>query len=258
MTSNKLKIIAVISMVIDHFAYYFHYAISTEVYTWCRIFGRISMPIFVYLLVQGYFNTKNIKKYEFRLIIAAIITQVLILIMKYINVNYYSYYTIGVYDILNILFSMFLSVILIRLIDRKIIYANTFVSSVLDKLLRIILMFVIVVLYLKLPFDYNYFLPILAVVIYVVEKFREYFELEYSDVNYKTILGVVLFIILVLSSTILSEINSFATFALIFILLYNGKLEKKSNFLKYVFYLIFPLQHIILYFLAMVLYNNLI
>ena len=61
MTSNKLKIVAVIFMLIDHFAYYFYYAMPSEVYTLGRILGRMSMPIFVYLLVQGYFNTKNIK-----------------------------------------------------------------------------------------------------------------------------------------------------------------------------------------------------
>lgn len=258
MTSNKLKIIAVISMLIDHFAYYFYYAISEDVYTWCRIIGRISMPIFVYILVQGYFNTKNIKKYKLRLLVAAIVTQILIIITKYININYYSYYTISVYEFLNILFSMFLSIILIYIIDKKIIYVNTRITSILDKIVRIVLMFIIVLLYLKLPLDYSYFLPILAIAIYVIEKVRIYFKWNYSNINYKTILGTVLFVILAISGIVLSEISFFAVFALIFILFYNGKLEKKSMFLKYIFYLFFPLQHVILYFLAMVLYDKLI
>lgn len=257
MTSNKLKIVAIISMLIDHFAYYFYYAISSNVYMWSRILGRISMPIFVYLLIQGYFNTKSIKKYKIRLLVAAIVTQVFIIGMKYINLNYYSYYTISIYEILNILFSMFLSMILICLIDRKIIHANTFISTILDKLIRLVSMAVILVLYLKLPFDYKYFLPVLAIAIYIIERFREYFEWDFSNVRYKIVLGVILFILLFMSRLIISEIASFSVFAIIFIFLYNGKLGKKSKVLRNIFYLFFPLNHTIFYFLAMVLYNKL-
>lgn len=258
MTNNKLKIIATIFMLIDHFALYFYYAIPTEVYTWCRILGRISMPVFVYLLVQGYFNTKSIRKYKTRLLIGAIFTQILIVIMKYINLNYCSYYVTNVYELLNILFSMFLSMILICLIDRKILYANTFISSIFDKLIRLILMFIIGVLYLKLPFDYIYFLPILAIAFYVIERLREFYEWDFSSIIYKACLAVVACILLLCSGFIINVISSFSVLALIFILLYNGKLEKKSNFLKYIFYFVFPLQHFILYFLAMILYNKLV
>lgn len=258
MNTNNLKIVAVIFMIIDHFAYYFHYAISTELYTWCRILGRISMPIFVYLLVQGYFNTKSLKKYKIRLFISAVITQGLILIVKYINLKYYNYYTINVYDILNILFSMFLSLILICLIDRKVLYANNFITSVFDKLIRLAFIIGIVILYLKLNFDYKYFLPLLAISIYIVEKFREFFEWEICNIWYKVILVNVLVILLILSSVILSEINLFAILSILFIVFYNGKLWKKSKFMKYIFYIIFPLQHIILYLSAMILYTKLI
>ena len=258
MTSNKLKIVAVIFMLIDHFAYYFYYAMPSEVYTLGRILGRMSMPIFVYLLVQGYFNTKNIKKYKIRLLISAIITQILILIMKYINIKYFSYYTTNVYEVLNILFSMYLSIILICLIDRKIIYANTFISSICDKLIRLFIMVFIVILYVKLQLDYLYFLPILAISFYIIERLREFFEWEISNIKYKIILCIVAGILLLISYKILNIISLFSVFALIFIILYNGERGKKGVFLKYIFYLFFPLQHITLYFLAMFLYNKLL
>lgn len=258
MTSNKLKIIAIISMLIDHFAYYFSNAISVEVYTVCRIIGRIAMPIFVYLLVQGYFNTKSLRKYKIRLFVAAIITQIVILAMKYINVSYYSSYVIGVYEFLNILFSLLLSLILICFIDRKIIYVNTFLASILDKLIRLAGILLIVIIYIKIPIDYNYFVPILAISVYIVEKLRELFDWNFKNFYYKSILGVVLFVLLISSGIILSELNFFAIFSIIFILLYNGKLEKKSKILKYVFYYFFPFQHVVLYLLAMLLHDKLI
>ena len=62
-SSFELKLIALICMIIDHVGYYFVNSISVNMYTACRIIGRISMPIFLFLIVQGYIHTRNFKKY---------------------------------------------------------------------------------------------------------------------------------------------------------------------------------------------------
>lgn len=57
-----LKMIAVISMIIDHAGKTF--------FPQCIIFpilGRIAFPIFAYTLVEGFFYTRNVKKYLVRL-----------------------------------------------------------------------------------------------------------------------------------------------------------------------------------------------
>ena len=41
--------------------------------------------------------------------------------------------------------------------------------------------------------------------------------------------------------------------AIIFIILYNGERGNNNKFIKYMFYLIFPIQHIILYLLGMLI-----
>ena len=52
-----LKLIAIISMLIDHIgAILFP---SSEV---LRIIGRLAFPIFAFIIVEGYFHTKNLKK----------------------------------------------------------------------------------------------------------------------------------------------------------------------------------------------------
>ena len=84
--SNMLKTIAIIAMVIDHIGFYFINTIPSGVYTICRCIGRIAMPIFVYLLVQGFFHTKSFKKYITRIGIFALITQALITICMFINI----------------------------------------------------------------------------------------------------------------------------------------------------------------------------
>ena len=65
--SNMLKTIAIIAMVIDHIAFYFSPVLPNGIYVLSRALGRIAMPIFVYILVQGFFHTKNYKKYILRM-----------------------------------------------------------------------------------------------------------------------------------------------------------------------------------------------
>ena len=58
-SSFELKLIALICMIIDHVGYYFVNSISDNMYTACRIIGRISMPIFLFLIVQGYIQARE-------------------------------------------------------------------------------------------------------------------------------------------------------------------------------------------------------
>ena len=71
LTSNKLKIIAIILMILDHIGYYFVSYISKEAFDILRFFGRMAMPVFAFLIVQGFFHTKDIKMYMFKLFITA-------------------------------------------------------------------------------------------------------------------------------------------------------------------------------------------
>ena len=84
MTANKLKLIACFSMLIDHLTYCFVTAppkekviLDMEDIIWYlgRGLGRSAFIIFAFLLVEGFFYTKNLKKYVLRLFILAIIAE---------------------------------------------------------------------------------------------------------------------------------------------------------------------------------------
>lgn len=64
----QLKVIALMSMVVDHMGVVFF---PDQV--WMRMVGRISMPIFVFLLVQGYRKTRDVKRYQVRLAVSAVV-----------------------------------------------------------------------------------------------------------------------------------------------------------------------------------------
>ena len=70
LTNFDLKLIAIITMTIDHIGAIIYNDIDIF-----RIIGRISFPLFAFLLVEGFKNSSNRLKYFLRLIIFAFITQ---------------------------------------------------------------------------------------------------------------------------------------------------------------------------------------
>lgn len=71
MTVFQLKLLAIITMAIDHIGLFFF----PEHITW-RIIGRLSFPIFAWLIANGARHTKNVNAYLKRLLIFAIISQI--------------------------------------------------------------------------------------------------------------------------------------------------------------------------------------
>ena len=75
LTSNAIKLIAIIAMTIDHTALVLFPRYSTELLVLSmHIIGRLTAPIMMFFVVEGYFHTRNIKKYLFRLFVFAIIS----------------------------------------------------------------------------------------------------------------------------------------------------------------------------------------
>lgn len=65
LNSDHLKTIAALCMVLDHIKYYFSDTYNIPFYFgW---FGRIVLPVFVFMTVQGFIHTSNLKKYLLRL-----------------------------------------------------------------------------------------------------------------------------------------------------------------------------------------------
>ena len=73
MTSFDLRLLAVITMLIDHTAHVL-LPVSSPFYMPMRIIGRLAFPIFCFLLVEGAFYTRSRKKYLWRMAASAFIS----------------------------------------------------------------------------------------------------------------------------------------------------------------------------------------
>ena len=75
LSGSALKIIAVLSMVIDHCAY-FLMEHGTPLYGVMRCFGRIAFPVFAFLIAEGFANTRNRSRYFLTILGFAIISEI--------------------------------------------------------------------------------------------------------------------------------------------------------------------------------------
>lgn len=91
-TGSQLKIIALISMLIDHFALIILYwgylypnqpiIIGSDLHTLLKVYnvlrgiGRLAFPIFCFLLVEGFLHTSSRPKYALRLGVFALISEI--------------------------------------------------------------------------------------------------------------------------------------------------------------------------------------
>ena len=103
MSSFVLKIIAIITMFIDHLGY----AIFGK-FSYFNYIGRLSFPIFAFQISEGYIHTKNLKKYFLRLFLFALVSQIPFMLFHSIISSDFS---------LNIFFTLFLGLLSIYIYD---------------------------------------------------------------------------------------------------------------------------------------------
>lgn len=254
LTGNMIKIIAVISMFIDHFhkiiiipLYPKLWAspIITSIFSESQIvwinkltkytlygLGRLAFPLFCFLLTEGFYYTKNRKHYIGLMALFALISEIPFDLALYGRITR----ILGQYAHQNVFFTLFLGLLALWCIEK--------LKSKSDKI------------YLKLL----HIIP-QAICVYFISMAASFFNTDY---RFRGILFIVTFyltrknrILQVLSFLLVYSLaykalpSIFIILSCVPVLLYNGE-RGKSN-LKYFFYIFYPAHFCILYFLSLVI-----
>lgn len=226
-SGSTLKLIAVITMLIDHVAAAVLARIillgetdTTLYYTYyvMRQIGRLAFPIYIFLMIEGFEKTSSKKKYLFRMAIFALISEIPFDLAFCARLLEFSYQ--------NIFFTLLIGMLTMLLLDA--IEKKQFPIAV-----RYLLSGIVIVLGMGLAevlrTDYGMKGVICIVVMYLFRR----------DRISQIIAGSVAF---------LWEIT--APLAFIPIAFYNGK---RGMNLKYVFYVFYPLHLLIIYLICVAL-----
>ncbi len=226
-SNAHLKIMAILFMVIDHIAFVL-LSNTDKLYLMMRLIGRLSFPIFAFLIAEGFFYTKNVKKYITRLSIFALLSEI-----PYDLVFNQTWFEIRSQ---NVFLTLLLGLIAIRIFDK---YRNQ------DIYLSYISLILFVFLSMLLRTDYN-FAAILMIFIFY------YFRGHFLKISINIILINTLLVILSLNTgnsfEFIQIIQLFAVLSLFFIYFYN---HKKGYQMKYLFYIFYPVHLLILYFIEL-------
>lgn len=231
LTSNMLRTIAVVFMVIDHI-----WATYMSFGNWMTYVGRIAFPIFAFQIAEGFVHTSNFKKYALRLLGFALVAEIPF------NLFYSSRWFNPYHQ--NVLFTLLLGLLAIYVLD------NVKKDFSFKKVAISLLWFALISVAATFGFvDYG-FLGVLTVVMFYI--LRDFPFAWLCQLVGMVIINVILFEGLVFPVEILGktfEIPSqgFAVFAIIPIWFYGGKKGKSSKVMQYGFYAFYPLHMVILY-----------
>lgn len=207
---RTLKIIAVISMLIDHVG-----AVLFPDILLFRIIGRLAFPIYCFLLVEGARYTRDMKKYMVRMGIFALISE-----LPFDLAFYHQSFYLGHQ---NVFFTLLIGLIMIKGLEHP--FHDMEVPDVINKLIIVAVAGIAAEL---LQTDYGFSGIAIIFAFYIL---RERAALKY--------------LITALICIGMGWIEAFAILSLIPIVLYNGQRGSQTKAMQYGFYIFYP-AHLLL------------
>ena len=209
LSGSALKVIAVVSMTIDHVAYYILNQQlgmgDTWFYETMRCIGRFVFPIFAFLIIEGYHHTRHVGRYMTALLVTAIVAEI-------------PWQLLGNEGSHNVVFTLLLGLVVVFLIDH--------IHDALWLMLMETALFSVIATMLNT--DYTWHGICLMVVFYLFRKHRG--------------------LTLLFGFPLLMEYGIVGPFiGLIIPLTYSGRRGfVKRQWMKYLFYIYYPLHLMVL------------
>ncbi|QMS90318.1 TraX family protein [Nostoc edaphicum CCNP1411] len=210
----NIKILAVVFMVMDHVCY-----LLMPEFLILHFFGRLSFPLFAWLLAKGEKHTKNVYRYGSRLLITAIISQPI-----------YSF----IFQRLsfNILYTLVLGLVMLRLVKR---YPQLWQQSIIIGLCALV----------AENFDFSYGAYGIGVILLMslTDKLKPKIWLLYWCIFHFFTLAIL---------SMLNIFQAWAIFAGLIVFQFNGKQGSRTRW----FYVFYPAHLIILGIINYLIYSR--
>ena len=225
LSGSALKIIAVLSMVIDHCAY-FLMEHGTPLYGVMRCFGRIAFPVFAFLIAEGFAHTRNRTRYFLTILGFAIISEI-------------PWYLLNGYDgTHNVMFTLAIGVAALTVFDRLCEHRP----------LCVIAITLLLVLAYWMGVDYDWRGVLMIVLFYML---RHQTIEPWSDRNDICFLSQAMRQIIFTLPLMMHYGMAGAVLASLVIFLYDGtRGHIKGAVAKYSFYAFYPIHLIILHLIS--------
>ncbi|MBR5442274.1 MAG: conjugal transfer protein TraX [Clostridia bacterium] len=231
LTSNVLRVIAVMLMVTDHI-----WATYMSFGNWMTYLGRLAFPIFAFQLAEGFLHTSDVKRYAKRLFLFALVSEIpfdLFCVSTWLNPFHQ-----------NVMFTLLLGLFAIMTIDNA--KKNRKPKNIVVSILLLGAIFVaayfgfvdygiwgvatVLVFYLLRDFPFAWIAQLVSMVVIHVFLFEgQVFSLELFGRTFEI------------------STQGFAVFSLVPIWLYNGKKGRPSKVMQYGSYAFYPVHMIVLY-----------
>lgn len=231
LNSNRIKLIAILAMTIDHITWAVYSGYPKDVLPLVlHVIGRITCPIMCYFIAEGYHHTKDINKYTWRLFLFSIISHFAYVFasMDFIDwKSFIPFYYGNVFNQTSVLWSLAWGLVMLRVVYSQNI-SNGFV--------KIFLVFCICLI--SFPSDWSC-VASLCVMAFGVNRGKMKTQMLWMAF-YVAIYATVYFFAI---DKVYGLLQMSVILAIPILMLYNGQRgssKKMNNIMKWVFYLYYP------------------
>ncbi len=231
LSSTVLRFMAMFFMLLDHM-----WATLVSGNNWMTYVGRMAMPIFAFLIAEGYAHTRSVKNYKKRLFLFGLLSEIPFNLMVSGSAFFIFHQ--------NVMFTLLLGLYAIEAVERM--KKNPAAGNLIK---NIFILMGLAILSIILFVDYN-IMGVATVVLFHVTRNAKFSKiLQFAGMFFLNIVWHKGMYIPVTIGSLQFEFmtQGFALFALVFIWLYNGKKGHSGKVVQYFGYAFYPLHMLALY-----------
>ncbi len=231
LSSTALRFIAMFFMLLDHM-----WASVVTGNNWMTYAGRMALPLFAFLIAEGYAHTSNVKNYKKRLLIFGILSEIPFNLLVS-GSWFFPFHQ-------NVMFTLLFGILAIEVIDR--VKKDHSAKSIVKNML---LLAGVAILSIVTLVDYNIMGVATVALFYLCRGVRFGWLFQIIGMFLLNIVWHKGMMIPVTMGPISFEFSTqgFALFSLVFIWLYNGKKGCSNKVVQYLAYAFYPAHMLVLY-----------